>query len=291
MIQAYLDHLEEGAPEPSLDHLDSNDRELALSIINSLKAGRGIDPYQSRPSADTLLAGTEYEALAHPPARAGLTIDNVRDDVVSALGTDAEPIADGAAIHEGVRSDAVIATRGLRLRLQFRDDLLSAHELANVDPRAAAGPVYGRFPDTAGVILVCGDGELSSVAIGPYDTDAFIGAPDGDLHPPRVTHPVLPLFECLKLYVDEVAPDLSSSSVDLDRDSIDITACVLSATQSAVDAVVSEGERSRTEAKRDVWAGFASATDVIAAIVTDVSNGRLAGAHLAERVEEELAAA
>ena len=57
VVQAYLDHLEEGAPEPSLDHLTPNERKLAHDLIDSLKAGRGINPYQSRPSLSSLQTG------------------------------------------------------------------------------------------------------------------------------------------------------------------------------------------------------------------------------------------
>ena len=42
VIQDYLSYLEDGAPEPSLDHLTPEDRALAVDLINSLNAGRGI---------------------------------------------------------------------------------------------------------------------------------------------------------------------------------------------------------------------------------------------------------
>jgi len=68
VIQAYLDYLEKGAPEPSLDQLTPDERQLAEDIINSLHAGQGINPYQSRPSFATLVAGTEFETAVAPPA-------------------------------------------------------------------------------------------------------------------------------------------------------------------------------------------------------------------------------
>src|SRR3954463_11023525 len=105
VIQAYLDYLEKGAPEPSLDHLTPDERQLAENLINSLHAGRGINPYQSRPSVRSLLADSEFAAAAAPPVNVGLTVDAIRPDVVSSLGAASEPIADGAAQNEGIRSD------------------------------------------------------------------------------------------------------------------------------------------------------------------------------------------
>jgi hypothetical protein len=293
VVQAYLDHLEEGAPEPSLDHLTPNERKLAQDLIDSLKAGRGIDPYQSRPSLSSLLSGTEFESLISPQAHTGLTIDAIRGDIVSALGASAEPIADGAALNEGIRSDAVIVYGGLRLRVQFRDDVSTPTELSNVDPRAAAGTIYGRFRDTAGVILVMADPELSSVPIGPFDTDDYIGAPDGQLHAPRITRPVLPLFDTLRAYVDEVAPDLATDADLVTPSGIEVPSIIRDAATAARDAVVAEGKRSRTEGKKDAWTKFGAAdeVEVVAEITADVMSGDLSPEALGARIDSVLSAA
>ncbi len=108
VIQDYLSYLEDGAPEPSLDHLTPEDRALAEDLINSLNAGRGIDPYQSRPSLDALLRGTDLEDVLAVPTPIGLSLDAVRVEIVSALGSASEPIVDAAAQAEGIRSDAVV---------------------------------------------------------------------------------------------------------------------------------------------------------------------------------------
>lgn len=293
VVQAYLDHLEEGAPEPSLDHLTPDERKLAQDLIESLKAGRGINPYQSRPSLSSLLSGSEFENLVTAQTHAGLTVDAIRTEVVGALGAAAEPISDGAALNEGTRSDAVIVYCGLRLRVQFRDDISTPTELATVDPRAAAGPIYGRFRDTAGVILVLGDPELSSVPIGPFDTDDYIGAPDGLLHAPRITRPVLPLFDTLRAYVDEVAPDLAADVDPVAPGAIDVPAITHSAAIAARDAVVAEGKRSRTEAKKDTWTRFGAAgeVEVVAEIAADVMSGDLSPEAMRARIEIVLSAA
>ena len=67
VIAAYLDHLEHGAPEPSLDHLGDDDRLRAIDLMDLMRDGRGIDVYRSRPSLDALLSGkNEAAALMEP---------------------------------------------------------------------------------------------------------------------------------------------------------------------------------------------------------------------------------
>ena len=177
--------------------------------------------------------------------------------------------------------------------MQFRDDISTPTKLANVDPQAAAGPIYGRFRDTAGVILVLGDPELSSVPIGPFDTDNYIGAPDGLLHAPRITRPVLPLFDTLRAYVDEVAPDLAADVDPIAPSAIDVPAITHSAAIAASDAVIAEGKRSRTEAKKDTWSKFGDTgeVEVVAEIAADVMSGDLSPEAMGARFEIALSAA
>ena len=287
VITAFLDHLEYGAPEPSLDDLTPEDRARAEELIDIIRSGRGIDAYRSRPSLNALLAGTEFEGWVNPSAAARLTVDAIRTDVVSALGAPAEPIADGAALNEGVRSDVVIVFRGLRIRVQFRGDISTPSELAKVDPRAAAGPIYGRFPDTAGVIMVIPDAELSSVPIGPFDTDDYIGAPDGQLHPPRITRPVLPLFHTLRSYVDEVAPDLAATAEFGALDAIDVPEIIRTAAIGAGGAIVAEGQKSRTEGKKDTWTKFGDndEVEVLAEITSDIRSHALSPEGMRARID------
>lgn len=289
VIQAYLDYLENGAPEPSLDHLTSDERSLAQDIINSLIAGHGIDPYDSRPSFNALVAGTEFEDLLKPAVTEGLTVDAIRTDVVSSLGTSSEPIADGAALNEGIRSNAVIRFGSLRIRVQFRDDLTTPAALAKVDPRTAAGPAFGRFPDTAAVVLVIGDEELSSVAIGPFDVDDFIGTPDGQVHRPRITRPVLPLSDTLLRLVDEFSPDLGSDDPVGNPEPVDVAHIIQVEATAACSGVVAEGRKARTEAKKDAWANFEEAA-LISGIVQDIASGELGEAELDARITAAAAA-
>lgn len=289
VIQAYLDHLEEGAPEPSLDYLTHEDRALAEDLIDSLKAGRGIDPYHSRPSLHTLLADTDLAPLLDAPVNTGLSLDAIRVEVVSALGAAAEPIVDSAAEDEGVRSDALSRYGPLRIRFQYRDDIATPAELALVDPREAVGAVHGRFSETAATVLIIGDAELSSVAIDQYDTEEFIGSPDGELHPPRITRPVLPLFDTLRRLVDELAPDLSVDDIADDHEPVELADMIEAECREACAAIVAEGKKSRTEAKKDEWPDF-DGQAFLAALTRDAASGGLTEAEMSERIAAAVAA-
>ncbi|MDQ3964704.1 MAG: hypothetical protein M3277_12470 [Actinomycetota bacterium] len=289
VIHAYLDHLEKGAPEPSLDHLTPEQRQLAKDLINSLHAGRGINPYQSRPSVRSLLADSEFASAAAPRVNVGLTVDAIRPDVVSSLGSASEPIADGAAQNEGIRSDAVIRYATLRIRVQFRDDVATVADLARVDPRAAAAPVFGRFAETPAIVLVIGDEELSSVAIDPFDTEEFIGTPDGQTYPPRITRPILPLFDTLRRLVDELAPDISVDDVTIDREVTELTDIIDAECAAACGAVVEEGKKARIDAKKETWPVFEEHA-LLVALNEAAAAGDLTEAVLDERITSAAAA-
>lgn len=289
VIAAFLDHLENGGPAPSLDHLNEEDHRQAQELIELMREGRGIDVYRSRPSLNTLLAGTEFEGWLDPPATEGLSLDAIRADVISSLGSFSAPIADGAAENEGVRSNAVIRFGSLRIRIQFRDDITDPADLAQIDPRAAAGPAFGRFPDTAVVVPVIGDPEFSSVAIGPFDIDDFIGAPDGETHPPRITGPVLPLYDTLRRVVDELARDLTVDDLGDGHETVDLDDIIRTVCGMACDAIVAEGNKSRTDAKKEEWPSF-DELPLLAGLVEDAAGDRLTEADITERINAAVAA-
>jgi hypothetical protein len=283
VIAAFINHLENDGPEPSLDHLTEEERTEASELIDLITDARGVDFYRSRPSLDAVLAGTEFEHVLDPRLTVGLSLDAIRTDVVSSLGSASEAIGDGAAQNEGVRSDAVVRFGSLRIRLQFRDEITTTAGLSQVDPRAAAGPVFGRFPDTAAVVLVMGDEELSSVAIGPLDIDDFIGAPDGQVHEPRITRPVLSLYDTLRRLVDELAPDLTGDDAFDDHETIKLDDIIRSECATACAAVVAEGRNARTEAKKETWTAFDQAALLIS-LVEDAAAGELSETDLDERL-------
>jgi hypothetical protein len=284
VIAAYLDHLENGGPAPSFDHLSEEDRRTAQELIDLMREGRGIDVYRSRPSLDSLLAGTEFEGWLDAPHTEGLSIDAVRPEVVSALGSASSPVADGTAQNEGIRSDALTQFQTLHIRLQFRDDITTPADLARVDPRVAAGAVFGRFPETVALVLIIGDQEFSSVAIDPFDTEPFIGTPDGQTYPPRLTRPVLPLLDTLRRVVDEFAPDLAIDELAPDHQPVELPDIIRAECASACAAIVAEGKKSRTAAKKETWSVFDERAFLVS-LTHDASTDDLTEADIDERID------
>lgn len=293
VITAYLDFLDGAGSEPTLDHLSPDERTLAEELIASLSAGRGIDPFQSRPSLDALLAGTDFEGWLSAPATSSLlTVDHIRSNVVSSLGSKVILTADGAAAIEGLLSHAVLTLGTARLRIQFRADLSERSELGDLDPAAAAGPIFRRFPDTMGVIVVMDDAERSSVPIGPFDVDDCIGAPDGILRRPRVHRPVLPLYDTLRAYMDEVAPDLTVTSATLVPDQLELADYARAAAAAAIRDIAAEGRKARTPAKTDTWSAMNGVEiDALTALTLSVASGELDSDQLEPELERLVSAA
>lgn len=290
VIAAYMNYLESGGPEPSLDHLTDQERREALELIRLIDDARGVDFYRSPPSLDAVLAGSEFEHQVEPPLTVGLSIDAIRVDVVNSLRGTAEPIADAASQTEGIRSDAIVRYGTLRIRIQFRDDITTIADLGRIDPRAAAGPIFGRFPETAAVVVVIGDEQRSSVAIDPYDTEEFIGTPDGQTHPPRIKRPVLPLPHTLRLLVDDLAPDLAVDDIDDNYEPVDLADIVETECANARAAVVTEGNRARTEAKKETWLNFDEHV-LLVSFCQAAGTGQLTEAEINERITAAAAAA
>jgi hypothetical protein len=169
-----------------------------------------------------------------------------------------------------------------------RPELTSAHDLADIDPAASAGPVYGAFPDTAGVIIVVLDEDLSSVVIDPFETELCIQTPSGSLTAPSTHRAVLPLADAVRSYIDELAPSLEPAlGVELvAAEDVDVEAVARAAAATAVDAVIVDGNRAKIDAKRTTWSAL-GALEIEA--ITDMTIEAMRGAdpeHIARRVEE-----
>jgi hypothetical protein len=237
-----------------------------------MREGRGIDVYRSRPSVNTLLAGTEFEGWLDPPQTEGLSLDGIRDDVTAAFDT--TPVVDGAAEYEGINSNAVARCSAHRIRFQFRDDLTSVVDLGNIDPQVAVGPVFGRFPETAIVVVIIGDSARSSVAIDLYDTEPYIGSPDGEVHPPRLSRPILPLRDTLRLLVGEFTTTTVSDDVIPQGQHVEIDDIVDEESHAACATIAAEGRRARTDAKKEALTDF-DATPWLNDLALSASSGDL----------------
>jgi hypothetical protein len=276
VIEAFMDHIEGLGEAPSLDELDADERTRVEGLISSLNAGRGIDPYASRPSLEQLLAGTALEAAldsSEPVHDSGHDmLGKIRDQLTLYAPFHIDIWPDAAAAGIGVNSDFVALISAQRLRIQIRDDVDQPSSLASLDPAAVAGPLYGAFPDTAGVIVVYPNDELSSVAIDPFDIEHCIETPAGIVARPATHRPVMPLADTVRAYLDEIVPALDTT-VGLDSmgaDEVDPAIVARAAASRAVESVVLDGRRAKINAKRVTWSGLGKPEiDAIGDLVVD----------------------
>lgn len=63
VVNAYLDYLEGGIPQPELGDLPDDVRTGAAAVINLVLAGQGSDLDSDIPALQELLAGTEFDKL------------------------------------------------------------------------------------------------------------------------------------------------------------------------------------------------------------------------------------
>jgi hypothetical protein len=288
VVEAFIDHLEGLGEAPALDDLDVEERARAEALIGSLEAGRGIDPYASRPSLEQLLAGTPLETAleAHDVDPRDDLLHRIRDRLTLYAPFHVDIWPDNAAAAIGIGSDFVALVSAQRLRIQIRSDV-EPSRLASLDPAAVAGPLYGAFPDTAGVIVVHPGDELSSIAVDPFDTEPYIETPAGTVARPVMHRPIMPLEDTVRAYLDEIAPALDTT-VDLAAmraDDMDPAAVARDAARRAVEHIVQDGRRAKIDAKRATWSDIGEPEiDAIGELVLDAITG-LDHATLESRVD------
>ncbi|HSK90112.1 MAG TPA: hypothetical protein VK875_02250 [Euzebyales bacterium] len=288
VVEAFIDHLEGLGEAPALDDLDVEERARAEALIGSLEAGRGIDPYASRPSLEQLLAGTPLETAleAHDVDPRDDLLHRIRDRLTMYAPFHVDIWPDNAAAAIGIGSDFVALVSAQRLRIQIRSDV-EPSRLASLDPAAVAGPLYGAFPDTAGVIVVHPGDELSSIAVDPFDTEPYIETPAGTVARPVMHRPIMPLEDTVRAYLDEIAPALDTT-VDLAAmraDDVDPAAVARDAARRAVEHIVQDGRRAKIDAKRATWSDIGEPEiDAIGELVLDAITG-LDHATLESRVD------
>jgi hypothetical protein len=293
VIQQFLRHLEGEGEIPSLDHLNSDERNLAEELMDSLQAARGMDPEASRPSLERLLVDTKHFGHIQPTrdvraATTRLDVNEVRERLTSLSRGPVRVEVDVLAESAGVRSNYVIFVAGHRLRMQVRDELPGSEALRSPDTIVTASPVFGRFHDTAGVVVSIPDDELSSVVVDPFDSEYCIETPTGRLRGPRVPRPVLPLADAIRSFLEEIAPIFEAIPTFQAFDStrgLGFDAQALA--RHAVEAVAENGRRARISAKRESWSTFGDReSKAIKNMILDASRGKIDAGSLERRLTE-----
>lgn len=206
VMLAFLDYLEGTMSErPTLDHLTDDDRRRAEKLMASLETGRGIDPHASRPSVETLLAGTDLAGLLSlSPADAARAADpaNVLDVLA---GVDVRAQAD-------IGSGGTVVYGYLDLRARFvlvnTDTPVAADEA-----RAVAQRLFDGDADTTRVgIVAARSEELVTQVLTAADVGHTVTAPRGESHTQWT--PPLPLALAARQMLEQCVPEWESADFD-----------------------------------------------------------------------------
>ncbi|MDF1596175.1 MAG: hypothetical protein P1T08_08765 [Acidimicrobiia bacterium] len=284
VLDAYLDFLEHGGDEPSLDHLTATQRAEAERLIASLKAGRGIDPQASRPSIAALLA---HEPARMPAGDIADVVGRLEADLHDELNEGCDVVPDIAARASGIDSDLIITCRGHRLRGMLEP---ADSELNELTPRriSAAAAIFGAFGETAGILLMTKP-PMVGVIIERSDLEAAFEVPSGQSRPPRIARPIAAAAVACAAFINELAPSFTALDADLIRsfdvgsDAIDVPAIV----RSSVLAVAAQGARAQITEKRMAWSDLGDTeTTGLARLISDLESGVASPEDLPERLGE-----
>lgn len=230
VMLAFLDYLEGAAARPTLDHLTEHDRARAQRLMNSLQAGRGIDPHASRPSVEALLAGAGLTTLLDPAnnvTAGAVDLTTVRD-VLSAIDERAQVDIESHGVHGGM---VVYTYLDLRARFLLVDTDTPA---VSNDLRALVETLFEADPDTVRVGLVARNGELVTQLLSADDLGATITTPLGLPH--TDWRSPLPLALAVRRMLEHSAPEWDQFDFDETlSDPLDITAIAAAAARAVIE--------------------------------------------------------
>jgi hypothetical protein len=207
VILAFLDHLEGVAPQPTLEHLSGSDRVRAETLMDSLVAGRGIDPRRPRPSVESLLIDTPLAGLLPALKPAGSADLAAVRRVLAGVDSRARVDIDAG----GSVCDTVVYSY-LDLRARF---LLVASDgpVVTDNVRAVVETLFDVDPDTSrvGVVAAHSD-DLVTRVLSADDVGHTITTPRGEPHV-RWDRP-LPLALAARRMLEQSAPEWPSFDFD-----------------------------------------------------------------------------
>lgn len=263
VILAFLDYLEGSAEPPSLDHLTAHDRDRAQRLIESLEAGRGIDPYASRPSVEALLADTELASMLIPTTRSYTAVIDLStiEDVLSAVDERAQVEVDSDA---AAGPTVVFSYLDLRARFVLID---VDSPVVTDDVRTVVQRLFDVDPDTARVGVVARTDDLLTQIVSADDFGATIttplGQPDGSWQSP------LPLALAARRMLEQSAPEWDSFDFDQTAsDPLDVAAIATNIAQRVIDR---EAARPYQGEKARAYRGLAGQESVFAELIADVA--------------------
>ena len=264
VMLAFLDYLEDAAPRPVLDHLTDEDRRRAEALMDSLIAGRGIDPHASRPSIEALLVGTQLAGLlpAVNPATVGAADLTTVREVLDCL--------DGRArvdIDSNGSDEATVVYSYLDLRARFLLVQADTPVVTN-EVRTLVERVFDDDPHTSrvGVVAARSD-DLATQVLSADEVGHTITTPRGEPH--TRWDPPLPLALAARRMLEQSAPEWDSFDFNQAlNDPLDVTSV---AAEIAGRIIGREAARSYRGDKARAYRALVGRERVFADLVAKVS--------------------
>jgi hypothetical protein len=261
VILAFLDYLEGVAERPSLDHLNAQDHDRAQRLIDTLEAGRGIDPYASRPSVEALLADTELASMLIPDSFTAAIDVSTIENVLSAVDERVQVEVDSDAA-EG--PTVVFSYLDLRARFVLVD--VDSPVLTG-DVRAVAQRLFEVDPDTVRVGVVARTDELLTQIVSADDLGATITTPRGQPH--NSLESALPLALAARRMLEQSAPEWDPFDFDQTAsDPLDVGAIAAAIARRVIER---EAARPYRGDKARAYRGLVGQEGVFAELIAEVS--------------------
>lgn len=282
--EAYLDYLEgERDTPPQLDDLAGEQRRVAETFVETIRAARGIDPYASRPPLEELLK-SDFETSA--------ASRNLGEGLEEYLRRTVDPesvvTVDVASRAAGLDSELVIQARGMRMRVveeKGPDDL----DDALVRRADEIARVFRAFPDCQAVLYTTSGENPRGVVLARGDVHVAIEAPTGDVRSARLPRSVAAATIACEAWLKGLIPEFEPLSTEL-LEGATGSGKLLDAVELASEVVAevsAAGGRARIEAKRETWGEFGDREiQYLATIVEEASRGGLSAEKYASGVDQ-----
>ena len=276
--ELYFDYIEGITDDPpTTNALSDEERAQVESWLRSLEDARGVNPYASRPSLETLL--TTGEAILQRDALANRLhqrADGRIDELAVELGnqlrnafTDAIVVRrDVAGLASGLVSELLVTCRGVRLRVIHTPDFVDI-DTYFVTHIAELSSVFGAFPDIQAVVIVTPVDNLA-VIVEQDDIVEAIETPSGHQSVPRLRRPIADTSMTFVQYINEQVPTFDTFDAEsLSPDPLVITNFDPSSiVRDAVLETAAAGRRAQVPAKKSAWGGLAEREiDAIAELI------------------------
>jgi len=262
VILAFLDYLEGLAPEPTLDHLDPDERTRAEAYLDGLAVARGLNSAGSRPAIEALLAGTPMAALVAP----AIGVPGGDPDLAT-VATELAGVDPRARVTVEDSAEPNVLLRYLDLRARF---VLVPGPVPVVTEqvRGLVGRLFADDPDTSRVgVVAAGSDDLATQLLAADEIGSTITTPRGEPHL-RWDRP-LPLHLAARRMLEQSAPEWPAFDFDSARiEALDVTSL---AAEIARRVIAREAGRSYQGDKRRAYQALVGQEDLFASLVARVT--------------------